>query len=234
MADAPLETFYWLKDNGTYIRLRIPGRSYERLVVVSAIQTDAGKPLLAIDCPDGLTDVLSAMDELRLDFEFTGEDELGYRFSITQATVQGDTFMIAVPTDLQRVQRRKDYRLTAPLGAVFYVTTGDQRKRVKMLDLSASGTSGILISLKSGTPQPPPFEIGQTLFNLKLELPGEDTAMLIPIRECEVRRVEDLPQRGRYRLAVAFTSMDTEHRTILKEYLYDQQRHMLKIRQQRQ
>lgn len=234
MADAPLETFYWLKDNGTYIRLRIPGRSYERLVVVSAIQTDAGKPLLAIDCPDGLTDVLSAMDGLRLDFEFTGEDELGYRFSITQATVQGDTFMMAVPTDLQRVQRRKDYRLTAPLGAVFYVTTGDQRKRVKMLDLSASGTSGILISLKSGTPQPPPFEIGQTLFNLKLELPGEDTAMLIPIRECEVRRVEDLPQRGRYRLAVAFTSMDTEHRTILKEYLYDQQRHMLKIRQQRQ
>jgi len=234
MAVASLETFYKLKDNGTYIRLRIPGRAYERLVVVSAIKTDAGEPRLAIDCPDGLTDVVNAMDELRLDFEFTGEDELGYRFSITQAAIQGDTFLIAVPTDLQRVQRRKDFRLTAPLGSVFYVTIGDQRKRVKMLDLSASGTSGILISLKSGTPQLPPIEIGQTLFNLKLELPVADDALLIPIRECEVRRVEDLPQRGRYRLAVAFSRVDQEHRADLKKYLNDQQRYMLQIRQQRQ
>lgn len=102
-----------------------------------------------------------------------------------------------------------------------------------MLDLSASGVSGILISIKNGRPIPPPLEIGQTMLNLKLELHEKQAIQTISIRECAVLRVEDLPQRGRYRLAVAFTSVDEEQQAGLRKYLYNQQRQLLKIRQQR-
>jgi len=234
MAVAPLDTFERLKLKETLIRLRIPGRAYEHLVVVSTVHTDRAIPLVVMDCPEGLTEVLATMNDLQLDFEFTGEDEMGYRFSASDARLQDNTFAIALPAELERVQRRSDFRLTAPLGAVFYFTLGDQRKRIKMLDLSASGVSGILISIQNGTPLPPPLEIGQTIFNLKLELPEKRATRPILIRECTILRVENLPQRGRYRLAVAFSSVDQDHLDELKKYLYDQQRHMLKIRQQRQ
>jgi len=233
MTVPPLETFEKLKLKETLIRLRVPRRGYERLVVVSAVHSDRDIPQVVMDCPEGLTDVLATLADRRLNFEFTGEDEMGYRFSATGAHLQGNTFSITLPTELKRVQRRNDFRLTAPLGAVFYLTVGDQRKRIKMLDLSASGVSGILISIKNGRPVPPPFEIGQTMLNLKLELPEKQATQAISIRECAVLRVEDLPQRGRYRLAVAFTILDEEQQANLRKYLYSQQRQLLKIRQQR-
>ena len=134
---------------------------------------------------------------------------------------------------MERVQRRNDFRITAPIGAVFYFTAGDQRKRVKMLDISISGTSGILVCLKNGTPQPPPVETGQTILNLKLAFTMDAKEQLLPVRECEVRSLQSLPQKGRYRMAVAFTRLEADSRERLTAFLYDQQRHLLKIRKQR-
>ncbi len=234
MTATALETFYALKEKGTFIRLYIAGSEYERIVTVSDVQTRTEIPLIAIDCPEGLPDVLFSRKDMKLNFEFTGEDQLRYRFGADEIFLHGDTLRIPVPTDIKRVQRRSDYRLPAPMGALFYFTAGDQRKRVKMLDVSISGASGILLSIKSGAPQPPPIEIGQTVLNLKLEFKVGDKTQLIPVRECEVARLDDLPQKGRYRLAVTFTRMDATCRNQLRNLLNNEQRHLLKIRQQRQ
>jgi len=148
--------------------------------------------------------------------------------------VQGNTLLAPLPTKLERVQRRNDFRLTAPMGALFYFTAGSIRKRVKMIDVSVNGASGILINIKDKPRQPPPVEKGQTILNLKLAFPVNGKEEVIPVRECEVRRFESLPQKGRYLMAVAFTRMDPEHRLRLKRLFYDEQRHILKIRRQRQ
>ncbi len=234
MVTTVLETFQALKEKGTLIRLYIAGSGYERIVIVSAVQTATEIPLIAIDCPKGLTDVLASRENTKLSFEFTGEDQLRYRFRADEIFLHGDTLRIPVPTDIKRVQRRSDYRLPAPLGALLYFTAGDQRKRVKMMDVSVSGASGILLSIKSGAPQPPPVEIGQTVLNLKLEFKIGEKTQYIPVRECAVARLDDLPQIGRYLMAVTFTRMDAEHREQLRNLLNNEQRHMLKIRQQRQ
>lgn len=234
MAASALETFHALKENGTFIRLQMAGGEYERIVIVSDVQTTAGIPLIAIDCPAGLTDVLTSSENLKLNFEFTGEDQLRYRFGAEEVFLHGDTLRIPLPNDLRRVQRRSDYRLPAPVGALFYFTAGGQRKRVKMLDVSVSGASGILLSIKNGAPQTPPVKVGQTILHLKLEFKIGEETRFIPVRECAVRRIEDLPRKGRYRLAVTFTRMDAEHRDQLRKILYNEQRHLLKIRRQRQ
>lgn len=229
-----LETFDTLKEKGTFIRLHIAGSGYERIVIVSDIQTTTEIPLIVIDCPEGLTDVLASREDIKLNFEFTGEDQLRYCFGAHEVFVHGDTLRIPVPKNLRRVQRRGDYRLTAPLGALFYFTANGQRKRVKMLDVSISGASGILLSIRNGAPQTPTVEIGQTILNLRLEFKVGEKAQFIPVRECEVARMDDLPQKGRYLMAVIFTRLDAEHRDQLRALLYNEQRHILKIRQQRQ
>ena len=234
MADTILDTFYTLKETGTFIRLQIPDRDYERIVIVSDIRTATEIPLIAIDCPAGMADILAdGAQQPRLNFEFTGPDGLRYHFTADDAFIHGNTLLITVPKQLERVQRRNDFRLTAPLGAHFYFTAGDQRKRVKMLDASISGTSGILICLKNGIRQSPPVEFGQTILNLKLAFTVNEKEKVIPVRECEVRRMDRLPQKGRYRMAVTFTRMDADCRAQLREYLLSQQRRMLQIRQQR-
>ncbi len=234
MTATALETFQALKEKGTFIRLHIAGSGYERIVIVSDVQTETEIPLIAIDCPEGLTGVLASREGIKLNFEFTGEDQLRYRFGADEIFLHGDTLRIPVPTALKRVQRRSDYRLPAPMGALFYFTAGDQRKRVKLLDVSISGASGILLSIKSGAPQPPPVEIGQTILNLKLAFTVKAREIFIPVRECSVQRLENLPQKGRYLMAVTFARMDTGHRDRLRDILNNEQRHMLKIRQQRQ
>ncbi|MCP3954202.1 MAG: PilZ domain-containing protein [Desulfobacterales bacterium] len=234
MDDTVLEIFYTLKEKGTFLRLGIPGSGYERIVIVSDIHTAAEIPLIAIDCPEGLTAVLAARENTKVNFEFTGEDRLRYSFSADEVFIHGDTLRITVPTDLERVQRRGDFRLPAPMGAFIYFTAGNQRKRVKMLDVSISGASGMLLSIKNGARQTPPIKNGQTILNLKLAFTIDTKEQFIPVRECEVTRVESLPQKGRYLAAVTFTRMDTEYRAQLRKLLYNEQRHILKIRQQRQ
>lgn len=91
MAVPPLETLEKLKLKETLIRLRVPGRAFERLVIVSAIHTNQDIPQVVMDCPEGLTDILATMEDLRLDFEFTGEDQMGYRFSASDAHLQANT-----------------------------------------------------------------------------------------------------------------------------------------------
>jgi len=140
---------------------------------------------------------------------------------------------IKMPETTERTQRRDDFRLIAPMGARFHFTPGADRKLVKMIDLSAGGASGLLISLKDGAQQAPPVKIGQTILNLKLAFTTDGKTIFIPIRESVVRRIENLPQKGRYLMAVAFVRMDKKHKAQLKEILYNEQRHELIIRQQR-
>jgi len=235
MTAAILDTFNTLKEKGTFLQLRVPGHGYESLVVVSDIRTALGMHLVAIDCPDGLAALLdSGKVPPALSFAFTGPDEIRYRFNPEDVFVQGQTLLITLPTRLERIQRRGDYRLTAPVGAYFYFTAGSRRKRVKMMDVSISGVSGILINVKDDPQRPLAMEKGQTLLNLKLAFTVDGREEIIPVRECEVRRFESLPQKGRVLMAVVFTRIDPEHRERLTQRLYAEQRHELKIRQERQ
>ena len=233
MTDTVLETFYTLKEKGTFIRLRIPEIEYARIVVVSDIKTTGSTPLIAIDCPVEMADAMAPIDRMKLDFEFTGEDELRYHFSADDGFISDNTIWIEVPEKIERTQRRNDYRLIAPMGSLFYFTSGAQRKRVKMLNLSIGGASGLLVSIKTGIQQVPSVKNGQTILNLKLAFTTDGEETFIPVRESVVRRIESLPQKGRYLMAVSFTRMDGEHRMQLKKIIYDEQRHMLNIRQQR-
>ena len=63
---------------------------------------------------------------------------------------------------------------------------------------------------------------------------SEGRALIIPVRECEVIRYVDLPTKGRYLFAVAFTRMDPAQEARLRELLYNEQRQMLRIRKQHQ
>ena len=141
--------------------------------------------------------------------------------------------MIEVPEKIERIQRRNDYRLSAPMESFFYFTSGARRKRVKMLNLSIGGASGFLLCIKNGVQQDPPVKTGQTILNLKLAFTTDGEKIFIPVRESVVRRIENLPRKGRYLMAVSFIRMDEEHRAQLKRIIYNEQRHLLKIRQQR-
>ena len=228
-----LETFYTLKEKGTFIRLRIPETGYTRIVIVSDINTAGPVPLITVDCSEEMADAVSAMDQMKLSFEFTGEDQLRYHFFADDALIRGNALLIKLPKKIERSQRRSNYRLIAPMESFFYFTSGARRKRVKMLNLSTGGASGILVSLKNGTQQTPPVKADQTILNLKLAFTTDSGKVLIPVRESGVIRIEDLPQKGRYLMAVSFTRMDEKHRAHLRKIICNEQRHMLKIRRQR-
>jgi c-di-GMP-binding flagellar brake protein YcgR len=223
-----LRLFRDLQKNKTVIRINILGRSYERLTMVIGVLNRTPPRYFRIDYPKGFERAVRDTSAWRMRFEFKGKDKIVYHFRTYGGYLSGKDIFIPFPHHIDRIQRRRCFRLDAPLGAKMVVARYAEKYEMTLLNLSEGGA---LVGLGKGSSRQPVFQEGDSLRHLVVLFQAEEALFRIPIEKALVKRLDKNPLTLRYQYALQFINLGPGERNDLRELIYLFQRDFLKKRQ---
>jgi c-di-GMP-binding flagellar brake protein YcgR len=228
------DIFQQLQSDKTLIKIHIPSKGYERLTIVTGFRTQNNTPFFLIDYPGDFEQALDDEEIWRMDFEFTGKDNIQYAFRTSGGEISGDEIWVRFPDLIERRQRRENFRLDAPMGAKLHLKGAPTEHEMSVINISLGGTSGVVIDSirkKRGTGRRDPiFKTGETLRHLQLRFPSKERELTVNIKKSVVRRVEEIPRMNRYRYGLQFTEMEKKEGITLTKLIYKFQREYLRNR----
>lgn len=221
--------FRELESEKTLIRMHLLGHQYERLTVVTGIRNQQKVPSFLIDCPRGFKEAAAGIDDCRIRFEFTGKDKVKYVFRTSGQTFLDKEICIRFPEVIERIQRRRHFRLTPPLGSELYINAKPTIHKMNVIDVSQGGVLG---ALKKSVPmsEDPLFKVGNRLKDIELIFPAEVETIMVQIKEAVIRRLGKDPVTGRDTCAFQFMDIEKDPRKTLIELIYQFQRDILRNR----
>ena len=228
-----VELFTELKEQNTLLTLRLAGKDYERLTMVNEVRaTDDGHAML-IDPPRGFEVVVKNVDKWKLHFTFNGPDKLEYKFTTTGGEFSGDDIVIPFPEFVERIQRRRFFRMETPIGAKLLFKHNGAQRTISLLNISEGGLYGVLSRFKEEARQKPILKNSESLFNVDLELPGDEDGepdRRVQAKRVTVRRIEQDQEKDIHRYAFEIIDITPGDNTKLTQYIYYLQRLFLRRR----
>ncbi|MBL0712139.1 MAG: PilZ domain-containing protein [Desulfosarcina sp.] len=187
-------------------------------------------PRFRIDPPDGLSDALQLKKKCILDCEFNGEDKLLYNFELPIENWQGD-FWFPLPPEIERIQRRRNFRLKAPMGTSLTLRQLDPPLKLCVLDFGLGGLLCVVEALRVEKEKSRRLSKGRTLNNLELSFAEEDSDVIIRIHRARIVRMDRNPRTNHRQYAFEFIAIDPTEQNLLTRVLYGMQRKLLRQRQ---
>jgi len=223
-----LSLFRELLENKTVLRVFLLGKDYERLTIVTDLEeTDSGV-YITVDYPAGFKRAIEGMTGWRLRFEFTGRDRLPYVFRTEGGQIAKDGIRLRLPDFIERRQRRRSFRLEAPLGTKLMFTKDFKKHEANVINISLGGA---FISLEKGEQKKPVVEVDDYLKGLKITFPSKDEDLAVYVKEAMVKRIEKDIYQGRFNYALQFTDVEKKDSDLLQKLIYRFQREYLRKRQ---
>jgi len=221
--------FRELERDKTLIRMHLLGHQYERLTVVTGIRNQQKTPFFLIDCPRDFKQAVAGLNDCRIRFEFTGTDKVNYVFRTSGKKFLDKEICIRFPEIIERIQRRRHFRLTPPLGTLLYINAKPTIRKMNVIDVSQGGVLG---ALNKGVPmsEDPLFKIGNNLKDIELIFPAEVETIMVQIKEAVIRRLGKDPLTGRETCAFQFRDIEKYTQKTLLELIYQCQRDLLRTR----
>lgn len=223
-----LRFFQELEKNKTVIRINLLGHDYERLTMVIGVLNKKPPYHFHIDYPNGFGRAVKNISSWKIRFEFKGKDKLVYRFRTYGGYISGRDIFIPFPRHIERVQRRRYFRLEAPLGARMVIPRHATEYEFTLLNLSEGGA---LLRSAKGSSRQPILQEGDFVRHMAVLFQSEGQQFRIPIEKAVVRRLDKDPLTYRYQYALQFMDLGQDERNDLKELIYLFQRDFLKKRQ---
>jgi hypothetical protein len=115
-----LSVFEQVQKEGTLITMHLIGTAYERLTIFTGMRTNNGIRHLVIDKPKGFTRAVKGVGVWRIRFEFTGRDKVNCMFTTSGGEFRDDEIWIRFPEFIERIQRRKHFRIEVPSGTMMH------------------------------------------------------------------------------------------------------------------
>jgi len=84
-------------------------------------------------------ETIADVDSCHMLFEFVGNDNLFYNFKTTGKEIIRDEICIRLPEVINRSQRRKNFRMTPPLGTKICINENGSRLEMSVLNVSRGG-----------------------------------------------------------------------------------------------
>ncbi len=227
-----VELFETLVASKTIMSMQLMGGRYERITYIIGIDTAEKEPRLVVDNPEGFNEAAAGARPWRLRFNFNGPDKLEYIFQVEGGAARGKDLILPLPDFVERIQRRKNFRIDAPLGSQMSFTLAAEACIISLINISLGGAYGVLT-------QPKPKKIPRTLlkkdqriYRLELCFPGDEEmeAQTIRIKKAEVRRIEHDRERHIYKFAFEFMDMARQEKEKLTRAIYHAQRQFLQKR----
>jgi c-di-GMP-binding flagellar brake protein YcgR len=220
-----IDIFKQLEKEGIILHVHLRGTSLKQLVVVKRLTTKKKEWYFLIDCPQSFREKAGGINEWELAFAFIGEQGIPYRFATSGGGMVGDCDMlIKVPDAIERIHRRKHFRIKAHPAAVLKAGINGEDAEMRMIDISQGGAL-VMFSDKKGRM----LTTGQELTDIRMMLlPGEKEAQSLRVNRAEVRSVALEPKSGLYHFGLMFVDLSKQEEKAIKDRIYVDQRQMLR------
>jgi hypothetical protein len=204
------------------MRIRILDRDYERLTIVIGTGVRGGVPSFRIDHPQGFSEVAAGIPEWRMVFDTSSPDGIHFLFKTSGGGISGEEIWIPYPDRIERRQRRKEFRLPAPVGTVMRFTVQSIPHETSVINIS---TEGALLALNRGDLS---VDVGRRVKNLSFLFPSGKGQRQIRVKEAEIRRLDRDSTSGKTHCALRFTGIEPVEKSALNDLIYHFQRVFLR------
>jgi PilZ domain len=224
--------FNELIEKKVIISIHVVGTGFERLTCIAGTEQGTTGNYLLIDRPEGFSQSAGRSEEWNLGFNFNGPDHLEYVFSTCGGEVCGNNLKIPFPEYVERLQRRKDFRILTLPGTKLVFAVNKIKGVVDLINISLGGAFGLLLKPKGKNPGGSLLALDQRLYKIGLIFPADNemNEQLVVIKKAEVRRIEHDKERKLYKYAFEFMDMDRDQKQKLTSAIYHLQRQYLKSR----
>lgn len=225
------QLFNYLKDQRVLVKIILKGTGYEGVTVITGIRSEKSQGQFQIDCPDDFQIVLKSKDCGNLYFEFNGQDKVLYTFeTATNPVWQSGEVWIPIPDEVDRIQRRRNFRLEAPMGTELILRQLEPPLKLAVLDFSLGGLMCMVESARERIKKNLMLNRGRNLKNLELLFRDGNVTTKIRIAQATIVRLETNPVTGYRQYAFQFKNMDKSEEKSLTNVLYRMQRKLLRRR----
>ena len=128
----------------TLLSMRLVGQNYERLTMIIRIPKDKNSSFFVIDPPRDFINTVSKLSTCDIQFNFNGPDNLEYIFTTFGCNFENNEAQIYFPDYIERLQRRRHFRLTVPIDTKLFLESDQTRQEINLTNISMSGTLGFL------------------------------------------------------------------------------------------
>jgi len=219
-----------IKKDKILIKMRIPGKGYECLTIITNVFPYKDKSAFMIDSPKDFRPFFSDPENVKMHFEFTGKDNLSYTFKTSGGEIHHDEIKIKFPDFINRKQRRKDFRLEVPPGTKLHVKINAKLLRMPVLDVSLGGTLIALVGHMSESENKQYFKVGECFEDIELLFPMDGKFFKSKINKAAIVRVVKGSLKPKNCCALQFVSIDKDEEKALTKFIYKYQQQFLRKR----
>jgi hypothetical protein len=219
-----------LRQNNTMLSMRLVGQNYQRLTMITRIFQDKDTSFFIIDPPRDFKSTVTKLGTWEIHFNFRGPDNLEYIF----ATFGGNFFdgepQIPFPKYIERLQRRRHFRLSVPAGTKLYFDLEQVRHEIDLMNISMGGSLGFLRTSSGRDQKKPILQKEDYLKNIEIVFPSDINSRehKLNVNKVIVRRAEYDPKRKVDIYAFEFESIDKDQEKMLIEFIFNLQRSFLR------
>ena len=228
--DNLVNIFKTLKEDKTLIKMRLPGKDYECLTIITNVFPLKQKSAFMIDSPKDFRSAFGDLKNIKMHFEFTGKDNLSYTFKTFGGEIHHDEIKVKFPEFINRKQRRKDFRLEVPPGTKFHININSKLLKMTVLDVSLGGTLIAIIGRMSESEDKQIFKVGESFEDIELLFPMEGKSFKSQIKKATVVRVVKSSHKPKKCCALQFVSIDKNEENALTKFIYKYQQQLLRKR----
>lgn len=210
----------------TLVKMSVGNGKAATVTVVTGVRTQGKESLFTVDCPDWMRPYLLEPGPGGIYFEWTGADDIPYRFSVHDVRAEGREIWMAVPETIWYCQKRRHFRINAPEGTFLAFRGGEHAFRMALSNISLGGLRCEQWAAKT-LPVDLTLREGDVLENAELHFRSGET---IPVRRAEVRWVERSQKTARRRYGIQFKELDKQDERELTAIVYRCQREYLRKR----
>jgi hypothetical protein len=219
-----------LRQEKTMLSMRIVGQNYQRLTMITRILKDKNTSVFTIDPPRDFKSTITKLGIWEIHFNFRGPDNLEYVFATFGGNYFEDEARIPFPRYIERLQRRRYFRLSVPAGTKLYFELEENRYEIDLLNISTRGTLGSLNTLTGSDQKEPILKKDDHLKKIEIVFPSDknNSGNKLTVNKAIVRRAEHHPSRQVDIYAFEFESIDKDQEKVLIEIIFNLQRLFLR------
>ncbi len=218
-----------LRRQRTLVKMQMTREDFECLTMITGVRKKDNIEYFVIDYPAEFEEISDGSKQKVL-FEFTDPDKQHFVFeTVLQEKVEGEIW-VRRPERLERLQRRKNFRIDVPEGTHIRVRGGAAEFERQVLDVSLGGTLIVIALEKEDQQMPSILGVGDELMNLELIFPFDQGGKVVRVQKAEVVRLEGDGSDGLHQCAMEFTKIRMGDEKSLTEIIYNVQRQFLRER----
>jgi len=219
-----------LKRNSTILQMHLQGTNFKKLTVIIGLAKKGEKRFFTVDSPPGFEQAASSRGRWSIYFTFTDADGVPYSFSSAGGNrsflKKRNAIRLEYPARIERKQRRKHLRVKPPVGSVTTAIIDGKPYDIQIINISLGGA---LVMFSSPDVQKRVVSRGKEIRDIMIDMfPGREDRSPVKINRAVVRRVITEQVSNKEHYGLMFIDMSQEDTARLKEYIYANQRQVLR------